>query len=133
MPPAGNRPVSVALLPLTGTAEADLRASTQRSLAQRLERGGVRAVVLNSETAPAAACGAAGNAAGVVSGTLDLRTESRSSTALLRLVARDCSGTVLYDQVFTRTAGGAQAADTAADRVTDAAAGAYLRPSSKKR
>jgi hypothetical protein len=130
--PAG-RVGAVALLPLTGTAEGALREATQRALAQRLERGGVHAVLLSADQAPAAACSAGGNAGGVVSGTLDLRTESRSSTAMLRLVARDCSGTVVYDQTFTRTAGGAQAADTAAERVTDAAAGDYLRPSSKKR
>lgn len=127
--PAG-RAAAVALLPLTGTAESALRASTQRALAQRLERAGIRAAMLPGDEAPAAACTAAGNATGVVSGTLDLHTESRSSTALLRLVARDCSGTVVYDQSFSRSAGGA---DSAVDRATDAAVGSYLRPTSKKR
>ena len=125
----------LALLPLTGTAAGDQREGIRRTIAEQLDRGGVHAVVLPDQP-PAAAC-TAGNAAGVLGGTLDVRTEAaflgRSTTATLRLIQHDCAGKIVYDQTIARAVSGSQGADAAVERVADAAVGAFLHPTPKKR
>jgi hypothetical protein len=127
----------LALLPITGTADGERREGTRKAIALDLDRGGVHPVVLTPDQPPAAACTAAGNAAGVLGGTLDVRTESavfgRSTTATLRLIQHDCAGNIVYDQTIARSVSASQGADAAVQRVADAAVGEYLHPTPKKR
>ncbi len=120
-------PRPVALVPLTGSAGADRRAAALNALTAALGRDGVRAAVV-TEQSPAAACSAAG-ATAVLAATLDERTDSglfgKSSRATLRLVERDCTGKIVYDQTVARTAPGADGATEAAQNAATAAANAY--------
>jgi TolB-like protein len=127
---------ALALVPLSGSADAARRDATLHALATQLEKAGVHATVV-AEQAPAQACGAAGKARGVLGGTLDVRTESgilgRSTRATLRLIEHDCAGKIVYDQTVARAAGGSEGAALAAEHAVDAAVGAYLHPTPQKR
>jgi hypothetical protein len=138
-PPAAvavaKRPAApVALVPLDGSADPARRDATLRALAEKLTKGGVPATVV-AEQPPAQACSAAGKAAGVLGGTLDVHTESvlfgRSTTATLRLIEHDCAGKIVYDQTVARAAGGSET--LALEHAVDAAVGAYLHPTPEKR
>jgi hypothetical protein len=125
---------AVALVPLDGSADPGRRDATLRALAEKFVKSGVPATVV-AEQPPGQACSAV-KVAGVLSGTLDVHTESvlfgRSTTATLRLIEHDCAGKIVYDQTVARAAGGSEG--LAFEHAVDAAVGAYLHhPTPEKR
>ncbi len=117
---AATAPVApIAVLPITGSADAALREQAGVRVASQVRAD-------HAESIDAACLDHAREA--VLSGSLTDNDDSAysSANASFVLVARSCSGKVIWTRGFTVVVGGPQAAQGAMERAVDAAVGAYL-------
>ena len=115
---AAARQSSLAVLPLGGSASTVLRDAATERIATRAHA--------DRTTTMAAACADHPRLA-ILSGFLILKPDAGYGTrASLALFASDCRGRTLWNRSFSSSAGGAQSAQLATQRVVDAAVVAYL-------
>jgi TolB-like protein len=109
----------IAVLPITGSADTALRAAAGVRVASQVHAD-------HTESIDAACADHAREV--VLSGSLTDNDDSAysSASASFVLVARSCSGKVLWTRGFNVDVGGPQAAQGAMERVVDAAVSAYL-------
>jgi TolB-like protein len=114
-----------AVLPVAGPADAALRELATARLADRAHA---------ERAATAAAACASHPRKAVLAGTLTTTPNAAGGgNAKLELTASDCSGKVLWRQTHGGDATGAQGLQTATERATEGAIGAYLNPPKRRR
>jgi TolB-like protein len=123
--PAPGRQSSLAILTLGGSATTVLRDAATERIATRAHA--------DRSTTVTAACAEHPRLA-VLSGFLIVKPNAAyGSRASLALFASDCRGRTLWNRSFNSSAGGAQSAQLATQRVVDAAVLAYLSAPSAPR
>jgi hypothetical protein len=119
-PQASPTAAATAVVPVSGTAPADLRTYATQHVAE-IARA-------DQADTPAAACQVSASRT-VLAGVLSFRPDTTGGgSATFELTARNCRGKVAWRKSFTEAATGTQGGQQATGRVVEAALAAYLNP-----
>jgi hypothetical protein len=124
-PGASPAAAARAVIPVTGSAAADLRSYATQHLAE----------IANADQADttAAACQVSTSRT-ILAGVLTFRPDTTGGgSATLQLTARSCRGKVAWRKSFTEAATGTQGDQLATQRAVEAALAAYLTPARGRR
>jgi hypothetical protein len=131
MPAAAN--ATIAILPIGGSADAQLRTATARALLASFGHDGRRALLVSATTPSNSVC-VANKATSLADAWVDSQSSSiaPNEEASLRMVVYDCQGRILFDHSFQYHGSDAQAVQLALTGATDAAVGAYLKQGKRR-